>query len=60
VEGTSAELYAEKTGKKSVMWLRKVGGDGVLLGESPLGAAPVLVRRGRARFSIGEYHCRVD
>jgi hypothetical protein len=57
---TSAELYAEKSGKKNVMRLRKVRGDEVKLGETELGAAPAVLRRGSARFSVGGYHCRID
>jgi hypothetical protein len=58
--GTSAELYAEKSGKRSVMRLRKVRGDALKIGESPLGSEPISLKRGNARFSIGDYHCRIE
>jgi VWA domain-containing protein len=57
---TSAEIYAEKFGKKSVIRLRKLEGDGVMFGESKIGAAPVDLRKGRSRFSVGNYHCRIE
>jgi hypothetical protein len=57
---TSAELYAEKYGKESVIRLRKVSGEDVMLGESKIGAAPIDLRRGRSRFSVGDYHCRIE
>jgi hypothetical protein len=57
---SSAELYAEKSGKRSVMRLRKISGDAIKVGESDLGAQPVVMKRGRARFSIGEYFCRIE
>lgn len=57
---TSAELYAEKYGKKSVIRLRKLEGDEVMFGESKIGVAPVDLRVGRSRFSVGHYHCRIE
>jgi hypothetical protein len=57
---TSAELYAEKYGKESVIRLRRLAGEEVMLGESKIGAAPIDLRRGRSRFSVGAYHFRIE
>jgi hypothetical protein len=58
-EAALVELYAEKTGRKRVMRLRLVHGS-AQLGEQSLGESPVLVRKGRARFSVGGYQCRIE
>jgi hypothetical protein len=60
LEGTAAELYAEKVGRRSVMRLRKLQGEVVVLDEQPLETAPVVVRRGRVRFSLGLYRFRIE
>lgn len=59
-EGTSAEVYAEKLGKESVMRLKRLQGERVMFGGSRIGAAPVDVKRGKTRFSVGDYHCRIE
>jgi VWA domain-containing protein len=60
LEGTAAELYAEKVGHRSVMRLRKLTGDEIVVDAQPLENAPVVVRKGRARISLGEYRCRIE
>lgn len=59
-KAAAVELYAEKAGKRSVMRLRKLGGEEIKVGESELGAEAVVMKRGRARFSIGEYFLRIE
>lgn len=60
LDGALAELYAEKVGSRSAMRLRRLESGPVLVNARPLGSEPVTLRRGRARFSIGEYQCRIE
>jgi hypothetical protein len=58
-ESALLELYAEKAGRQRVMRLRLLEGT-AQLGERALDASPVLVRKGRARFSVAGYQCRIE
>jgi hypothetical protein len=60
LEGTAAELYAEKIGKRNIMRLRKLKGEQVTVDAEQLEAAPVVVRRGRGKFALGEYRLRIE
>jgi hypothetical protein len=58
-EAALLELYAEKAGRARVMRLRLLRGK-AQLDERVLDDGPVLVQKGRARFSVGEYQCRIE
>lgn len=60
LKGEHAELYAEKTGKRSVMRFRKVAGERTRVGKAALGSSPILIRRRRARLSMGPYRIRIE
>ncbi len=58
-EAALLELYAEKSGRKRVMRMRLMRG-AALFGGRSLDGSPVLVRKGRTRFSLGGYQCRIE
>jgi hypothetical protein len=42
------------------MRLRRLKGAEIAVDAQPLEGAPIVIRRGRARISLGEYRCRIE
>jgi hypothetical protein len=56
---THLSLYLDASDRRKRMRLKLLSGEAAL-GKTPLGASPVLVHKGRADFSLGDYRCRIE